>query len=334
MLTGSLLCSDATLWKVPAGVPSGLNNGCPQGSLRRFRGQGVEHQAGGSDPSVPYLISPRYTFVSDEHPTFRWNAVEGASFYLVRLQGPGIDWQTETRSNQIAYSGSTPLQPGVKYLVTVEADNGASSLEDGGARLGFEVLDQEAAQSVQDRARQIANSSLSAQGKAIALAQLYSDFNLNAKAIETLEALVAQGSQTPYVYQQLGDLYAQAGLNAAAQVRYQSVIALASTNQNLAIRGQAQAGLAGVMMALGKEAEAERLISQARAAYQAIGDFESARQLDGSWMAQTTASVQGDRLSLRGGRTDEEGVESEPRTFEPSEILTPEFEFVGIGPNY
>ena len=276
-----VLCENSSLWRVPAGTTSGLNSGCPVRIAMVVMGE-TRYRPGGSDSRVPYILYPRMTYLLHDRPTFRWNGVEGATRYIVRLLGPGgLEWQTEVSSTEVLYPDEAPpLDWGVKYLVTVEADNGSSSRQDGGGILGFELLDEYDIQDVQAEAARIAGlGELTEEQQAFALAELYSREGLMANAIATLEALVKEGSQTALVYRMLGDLYAEVGLNLLAEDRYERASEMFASTQDRYALIATQDGLAGAKLMLGKKQEAEQLSAQVKAEYRALGDEPSAASL-------------------------------------------------------
>ncbi len=277
-----VLCENSSLWRVPAGTTSGLNSGCPVRIAIMVMGE-TRYRPGGSDPRVPYILYPRMTYLLDDRPTFRWNKVKGATSYMVRLLGPGgLEWQTEVSSTEVLYpDDAPPLDWGVKYLVTVEADNGSSSLQDGGGLLGFELLDEYDIQDVEAEATRIVGlEDLTEEQKAFALAQLYSREGLMGNAIATLEALVKQRSQTALVYRMLGDLYTEVGLNLLAEEHYQKASEMFASTQDRYALIATQDGLAGAKLMLGKKQEVEQLSSQLITEYRALGDEQSAAILE------------------------------------------------------
>jgi len=298
----------------------------------------IKHLPGGNDSELPYIISPRYTLLLNEQPNISWNPVAGATLYLVRIEGPGVEWLAETSETQIVYSGEQPLEAGVAYKVTVEADTGTSSIDDAGAKLGFRVVETEKAQSIQQQAEEIAKSSLSAEEKAIATAQLYSEYMFKAEAIATLETLVNQGNQTGAVYKMLGDLYAETGLNLLAEASYNQAIELASVKQEQMVLTEAQAGLAGVNLMLGNEEEAQEMQKLAQAGYQEMGEQEKAKQLEERLtMLQTGVAEDNVLIGMRGGPTQKEEADiiapdmfdgTSDSSDEPS-IESPEYEGFG-----
>jgi hypothetical protein len=151
----------------------------------------------------------------------RWNAVPGASRYAVSLIGDeDVLWKTQVEGTEVVYSGESPLESGVDYLLMIEADTGASSLEDDSPDLGFSLLDENEATVVRKAIEQLVKLDLADETKSFALANLYRVHNLKAEAIATLEALVNKGSQIAAIYRTLGDLYLEVGLNPLASSRY------------------------------------------------------------------------------------------------------------------
>ncbi|MDJ0687571.1 MAG: hypothetical protein QNJ41_03590 [Xenococcaceae cyanobacterium MO_188.B32] len=278
-----VLCADedSDIWRVPVGIPSSIHEGCPEWNPSVVKGE-TRYRPGGSNLQIPYILHPRMTYLLHDRPTFRWNGVEGVTNYTVRLLGPGgLEWETEESSTEVVYpNNAPPLEWGVKYLVTVEADN-VSSLQDGGGILGFELLDEDTIQEVEEKAAKIAElEDRTEEERALTLAKLYRGENLTAEAIATLEALVEQDSQTALVFRMLGDLYTEVGLNLLAEARYEKASELfASTLARYALTAT-QDGLARTKLMLGKMQEAERLSAQVIAEYRELGDEQSATGLE------------------------------------------------------
>jgi hypothetical protein len=159
----------------------------------------------------------------------RWNAVRSASRYAVSLiADEEVLWQTQVEGTEVVYSGESPLEPGVDYLLMVEADTGTSSLEEESPDLGFSLLDENEATVVREAVEQLVKLDLADETKSFALANLYRVHDLNAEAIATLEALVKRGSQIAAIYRTLGDLYLEVGLNSLAENYYMRASQLAA----------------------------------------------------------------------------------------------------------
>ena len=220
-----------TIWSVPAGVISGATNGCPPQAVPVFRTRGdIAPLRNGMNPRIPFIISPRRTKLLNLLPTLRWNAVPSASRYAVSLivDEEDVLWETQVEGTEVVYSGESPLESGVDYLLMIEANTGASSLEDNSPGLGFSLLDENEATVVREAVEQLVKLDLADETKSLALAHLYRVHDLKAEAIAILEALEKQGSRTAAIYRTLGDLYLDVGLNPLAQSYYLRATQLAT----------------------------------------------------------------------------------------------------------
>jgi hypothetical protein len=280
-------CTDLTTWSVQASE-SRLNScasetqetedenctpglaGCPD------RGDEIAR----NNPSIPYIISPRRTALLDDKPTLRWNAVPGATSYTVSVTGnDGEVWQTQVSGTEVTYSGESPLNQGVYYLLTVETDNDRFSVEEDVPGLGFTILDDNKQEQVKAAVNQLlANETLDEEAKALSITYVYMKQGLRTKAIETLEALINKGHQTVAVYHRLGKLYQQVGLSRQAEENYLKAAELAATEDS-----DEQAVVAedlGEMYAvLGERDNAIELLKRALIRYEALGDSQRVSEL-------------------------------------------------------
>jgi hypothetical protein len=276
-----VLCDNLTIWDVPAGIPSGLTNGCPQPPEPALvSGKSLlGNTRGNIDPLIPYIINPRTTKLLGSTPVLRWNSVPRAKSYIVRVEGEGLEWTTTISNTEIIYPGDPLLQPGVIYMLMVEADTGNSSRDEGTPGLGFSLLSEEEANRVRVAAGKLSTLKLPAEAQAFGLAQLYTGHGLNAEAIETLEQLVVNGNQAANVYRAIGDLYRQTGLNMLAENYYTKAIELAQAAEDVEGLAAAQAGIGTVYETLGNKSEAIRWFEQAKLGYETLGDKTSINEL-------------------------------------------------------
>lgn len=252
-------------WTVPDGVPSGAAIGCrpPDEPIHTITGPITPTR----DPlasRIPYIITPNSTWLLNDKPKLRWQAVPGATSYIVRVSGPGVNWETQVSTTSVVYPGEPPLKPVEEgYLLTVEADNGESQ-----AKATFGLLDKNEAQRVRAAAERIASQNLTDEAKTLALADVYIGQELIAEAIELLEAAVAKGSKTAAVYYTLGELYAQVELLRQAEGNYLKAFELAKTAKD--IEGQAAAAdkLGQVYKVMGNSDKANRWLKEAQNRYQ------------------------------------------------------------------
>lgn len=276
-------CNNLKIWYVPTGKVSQVASGCPGAKKVASRANNRRSTTRAPSETIPYIISPRNTFLLTNRPLLRWNAVPGASRYRVELRGGGLDWQTETSSTQIKYPGNPPLEAGSRYLLSVTTDKRVSSEAEEGANLRFSRLDASQIDSVRAGVNQLQQEQLTKEAKGLALADLYQEYQLNAEAIELLENLVKEGTQTPVVYQLLGDIYSQVGLSLQARNHYSKALELARGERDLEGQAEATFGLATAEYALGKRSEAKEWLTQARANYQSLGDNLKIEEIE-QWM--------------------------------------------------
>ncbi|MDJ0577227.1 MAG: DUF928 domain-containing protein [Xenococcaceae cyanobacterium MO_234.B1] len=227
-------CGDNTLWRLLTGNPYPVTYGCSNNPLLLRIGKQSDNAPGGHNSAIPYVISPRRTFVRSDRVKLRWNPVAEASSYSVRLvrqRDRAVLWEQEVKGTEIDYPGKPSLEPGEEYLLVIESNNGKSSQLDEGANLsGFKRLSPDEVQQVEAERKTLAQQELSQEAKALALADIYIREELLYEAIATLESLAKTKSKMIAVYQNLGDLYRYVGLNSLAESRYQQAIALATSS--------------------------------------------------------------------------------------------------------
>jgi tetratricopeptide (TPR) repeat protein len=160
-------------------------------------------------------------------------------------------------------AGELSLEPDKDYELIVESDNRKS----GSVR--FRLIAEVKAQPVRAEAGEIAaNAKLSADEKAIKLAEVYSKNELFTEAIETLAGAVKNGSRSVPVHLMLGDLYLQVELPSLAEVPYQQVMTLATSKPEA--QAKAKIGLARANVKLLKWDRAISYLQDAYAIYESL----------------------------------------------------------------
>ncbi len=175
----------------------------------------------------PFLLNPRNTAIISTRPTFTWEAMPQTTSYRLTVQfGNGDDWLRETSETTLLYpSDERALMPGEIHIITLEAI-GAVTVTD---VVEVRVLDGAAAASLMTSEANIRQEGLDAAAEMYLLAQLYARSGLTGAAITLLETLIgASGQGSPYVWQQLGDLYASIGLPRQAEASYEQVATAAA----------------------------------------------------------------------------------------------------------
>ncbi len=275
--TARIQCAIGNFWSVPEGV-SGLNNGCEPVN---DNDNGLRPGSNDDYLKIPFVISPRSTSLLTDKPILRWNAVSGASRYVVSISDETVGneiWKAEVSGTEIVYPGTPPLEPGVDYLVMIKADNDRSSGEDKEINLGFRLIDKTQSQRLLADVEQI-KQELSGEAADLAAVHLYTTSKLNAEVIEMLEVLAQKGSQTTAIYRMLGDLYWQVKLHHLSENPYKKAVQLAEENQDIEVKAVAQARLSEIYAARKMLSEAISFGTAAKLSYETLGDTQEVNEL-------------------------------------------------------
>jgi hypothetical protein len=277
----TIVCADLEMAQVSSEFMAALP--CPQNPpVLVYKGELVIGVRSTDAPQIPFIIAPRKTKLLGDHPSLRWNGVEGATSYDVTLQGDGsIVWQKQVTETEMTYpADEDPLQLGVNYILLIEADNGAKSEEEKAKGLGFTLLEPAEAEAVCAKAQRLQDLQLSPEAEAYALARLYANpsYGLLAEAIELLEELVAQETLESAVYRSLGEWYYAIGLVRLAEERFSQAEKLAGDVES---RSTAQVGLGEVYVSLGNTAEAVKWFEQAKVGYEELGHSSRMEEIEG-----------------------------------------------------
>ena len=231
---------------------------------------------GGTQSHIPYVISPRNTWLVTDQFTIRWHPVPDATQYTVRLwrwsdERDELDWRvwhTSVNAVQVDYQGQVPLYPGRYYAIEVITDTGVSScLDQGFDQSGFELIFPEDKTILAADLARLYQQQLPPEEQALDLAALYLREELIADAIAALQPFVVNGATNPVVYEALGDLYSYAGLNDLSAQHYQKALDISTAREDALGRAIALNGLAEVNATLGKLEDAIDLFTQAKFFY-------------------------------------------------------------------
>jgi hypothetical protein len=274
-----VLCSNGQTWTFKAGQHT-VSSGCPAGnSVIRLPNSNSDtlRPTGKTEEALsrlPYLITPRQTYILTNRPRLQWNTVPGATKYTVKIDG--VNWEMKTSNSEIVYPGEFPLEEGRRYRVTVEADDGSSSLSD--RVVGFNLLDKQTKNSILNVVKSVHQQSLSPEAKDLVLAYLYRGFGLYPDAIERLEDLVNQGSQNAVTYQLLGDAYLEIELPQLAKEPYENALRL--SKDNLFKQATIEESLGNTYRLLGNEGDSIQLLKKAKASFEQLGDTLKVQKLN------------------------------------------------------
>ncbi len=213
----------------------------------------------GIDQSIPYVISPRNTFLDTRQPRLRWNKVKDATNYTVKIVTDSkIIWSKTVKEAEFNSCDDLPLEPGVDYSLIVESDNGRSSEMDSDQSLFlFGLLDEETNVEISKELARIKNLELAEDKKIRSLIDVYTTYGLNTKAIEILEEEISKASfESPLLYQELGNLYQCVGFYDLAEDKYRQALALI-TEEKVQEKVSAKTELIEVLRFMGRDNEAK-----------------------------------------------------------------------------
>ncbi len=270
-------------------------------SNTRAGGKRTGRIIGGNDASLPYVISPRNAWIQqpdqNQSYTIRWNPVEGANSYTVRIWRWTLErdrpeivlWERMTVDNtpSLMFPERVFLDTGYYYSIEVVTDTGVSSdLDEGYYESGFQLLFEEDYEELRSQlsnvtpvvsaASTLANGDpteevLLARAGVFFLEEMYAD------ALPALQSLAERPTASDLVYTALGDTYSQSGLNQLAIDAYQQALTLAMADANILSEATVRVNLADVYATLGLFEDALQQLSLARAAY---GQLEEETEID------------------------------------------------------
>lgn len=213
-----------------------------------------------ANQSIPYVITPRHTFLDTRRPIIRWHKVLGATSYTVKLlKDAEIVWTTETTETQFRSSEDLPLEAGITYSIVVDSNNGYSSEMD--TDVDFKLLDEQKILEfnnaiTKEKAENLANNETL---KLVKLTDLYREHGLYAKAIKLLKQKISHSVQPAIIYLELGDFYFFIGLYLSAQKQYRKAIKLTQNEPGLKVSINAKKNLMAIHELLGNQNEIKEL---------------------------------------------------------------------------
>ena len=246
---------------------------------------GVSEVWSAADPNIPYVISPWSGQVLTSKPELRWNAVEGAEQYTVKLRrrvskGWEDVWTVTTDKTTICYPESQPeLEVGEEYTLSMSVgDEPMIEIQDTAV---FSLMGGEEAQAATAAIASIEELDIEQTAKTLLLAEkAYPQFKLFSRGINELTQLINSGEETEQVYRLLGDYYIRVGLQLPAEEIYTKAIELAETNENLEQNTLATWGLGTVYGRVGNEEQARIYLQEAEALAHKLGDTETAASIE------------------------------------------------------
>lgn len=258
----------------------------------------------GRSSEVPYIITPRNGTVLDSDILFRWNPVDSAQSYTVRLETPTSPtewttiWTVTTTDTHIPYTGEVDLRPDVPYTLVVETDTGISSVENQLSPFSrsFSVIDN--TEKLETVIANIQTQTISEEDIALATVAAYTchEPSLVNNAINYLERAISATGGSPPLFQALGDLYYGSGLALLAQENYRRAVESADLNIYLEEWIAAQEGLARVYRRTDRAALATSTLQQAELGAYYTCDYEALERIAESLTALSAIETAAETL--------------------------------------
>jgi len=274
---GLVVCTDLSLAQVSSGYHGGLP--CPQAEPIMMRGESLMvGPRRGTPPvaSIPYVLSPRHTFILTSTPMLRWRlSSTGVVTYTVRVWGGSVDWQMETPATELIYPGDAPsLEPRTPYhLVVVDSGGHSSTEEKTPLDLSFVLLSPGEIETVKALVALARGLRLNGWAIRFVEAEIYASRGLRADAIALLEEL-ARTEDAPAIPRRLGDLYLEVGLYTEARDVYKRALEGYRTLGDKYGEAHVLTGLGLAYRGDRDEATARDYLKQALSVYQAVGDAD------------------------------------------------------------
>jgi len=280
---GLIVCADLSLAQVPPGYHGGLP--CPRTKPVLERGESLvvgPRRDGLLAFSIPYVLSPRHTFIKTSHPLLRWHpSTTGTITYTVRVWGGDLDWQKKTTTIPLTYpDDAPPLAPRTPYYLTVVDAEGHSSEEEQTALdVSFSLLLPQEVDTIQTLVAQACDLELAERATQLLEAEIYAAHGLRASAITLLEELAA-GEDAPTVHRRLGNLYLEMGLYTEAQDAYERALDGYHALGDREGEAHVLAGLGLARRGNGDDATARAHLEQALSVYRGIGDVDDTANVE------------------------------------------------------
>lgn len=286
---GTIICADLQLVSVPPRYLGGLP--CAdrkEASPIRNKSRVVPPSRQATSQimsSIPYIRTPRHSFVQTATPLLGWNPTgDSSTTYNITVKGDLLEWSITTTATEFTYPRDAPaLLPQKPHRLIVEDNHGHSSAEEKPTLdIQFALLSAQDIAAIHAILKRVKALNIDNRTKQLIEAELYHSRELRADAIRLLEHL-AVDENTPITHRRLGDLYQEVGLYAEARVSYERAL---EGYRSLADKG----GTVVTLYNLGLICQSTLDNNKARAYFQQA--LEIYRDLgDSIWIAKTEARL-------------------------------------------
>lgn len=192
-------------------------------------------RARGSQAKIPYIISPRATYVRDYNFNISWNGIGDDISYDVDvfdINNEKIWSDNNLHNNSVAFDGEKLLSPGTSYSIVVSASNNKSSLDEDLPGLQFKTLSLQMIKEIKEYEDTISRLDISNLGRKYLLVVIYERYGLNYEAINVLTDM-NKFSKSPLILNLLGETYMRVFLVDEAETFYLTALEYVSKDNEL-----------------------------------------------------------------------------------------------------
>ena len=282
----TVVCADLSKREISGVLLSSVR--CPeQIPALLYKGSEIRPLRSAAKGNIPKALAPRATKLLTNRPTFRWEAVKGATSYTVALERVPSEtmWRFQVPTNELSYpSGVALLEPGVLYtfqVTTVVKGVTYNSAEEKEPDLAFKVLSAKDAQAVGRDEVKIRDLGLREVPTAFVLANLYASNGLYMEAIESLNSVDKDGDNFAIQYT-FGDLYVSIKLYGQAEFHFTNALGLARANKDPESQARAHVQIGKLFdLVRGNCDEAKIHFEHALDLYRQLGDENNIKEIEG-----------------------------------------------------
>lgn len=270
-----LLCDDLTFREL-SDLPKPLP--CPEDLPVSVRGTRHSPARAATPPEVPTVITPRSGRIRDAHPRLRWRSIPGVTTYDVELLGLSPPWSASVHGTELRYPEDAPVLAGNgRYKLRVHA--GIHTSDEDRRVQWFSPLAAEDARAVADRLTAVGQLPLGAEARGLVEALVLEGKQLNAEALDRLEAV--RDPKEPVIPRTIGRMYLEAGLDQEAERALTRALEMSKAIDDPLGQAEAEQLLASLFLdVIGDAAAGRAHLESARDAFKKLGDRETVAAIE------------------------------------------------------
>ena len=247
-------CPNSNTRRIPKNDWTPMGKLCLEWRSSDAKGKTPLESISRNNATLPYLITPRNSLLTNPAPIFKWNAVPGVKKYHIQLQSnQTIIWEANTIENSIQLPDQHLLKTGMIYSLIIKTESGKSSEADTQVLPKFQMVQPTEIEALSSEQKVIQDSDLTDFNKALQLAAFYNQYNLpasrakaygltpektdsynlNALGIQVLQNAIQKNPENIILKKELGKLYRLESLELLAIDQYHQALDLITESEDL-----------------------------------------------------------------------------------------------------